>query len=86
MDDTKRSVVENGEKTRGIKPWLEDPYGLGEVLVGKRKGRGWTEEKEREFGELVAGGDGGTNGSLREFLGWKGGEVGNQIFPGMLPW
>ncbi|KAF7508393.1 hypothetical protein GJ744_009246 [Endocarpon pusillum] len=46
MDETKRAEVEVGELSRGVRAWEQDPYGVGKVLVEKRRVRGWTVEQE----------------------------------------
>ena len=47
MDECKRAQVEAGELSRGVKAWEDDPYGVGDILVAKRRARGWTGEKEQ---------------------------------------
>lgn len=36
-----RRKVEEGERVRGYEPWVEDRFGTGKILDGKRKARGW---------------------------------------------
>ncbi|KAL9113941.1 MAG: hypothetical protein Q9227_002075 [Pyrenula ochraceoflavens] len=53
MSDEKRAEVERLEYENGYSPWKEDPEGIGEVLAGKRRRRGWTEERERLLEESL---------------------------------
>ena len=46
MNEVKRAEVEVGELSRGVRPWEQDPYGVGKILVEKRRVRGWTVEQE----------------------------------------
>lgn len=76
---TPRRVLERGEEERGWGAWRRDLYGVGEVLGGKRSGRGWVEEKGERLGE-------GLGEGVKGLLAWKGGESGVEIFGGRLPW
>ncbi|KAF2488450.1 hypothetical protein BU16DRAFT_473868 [Lophium mytilinum] len=40
-----------GEERFGYGPWVKDPFGVGDVLGKKRKGRGWDEGVMQEIGE-----------------------------------
>ncbi|KAF2812137.1 uncharacterized protein BDZ99DRAFT_507552 [Mytilinidion resinicola] len=53
-----------GEEKLGYGPWVDDSYGVGEVLAKKRKGRGWDEEVVKEIGE-------GLEESVKVLLGGK---------------
>ncbi|KAL6721370.1 hypothetical protein ACLMJK_000473 [Lecanora helva] len=76
---TSKSSLEEGEERRGYGVWKGDLYGVGEVLGGKRVGRGWREECLGGLGEGVEEG-------VRGLLGWRGGESGVEVYGGDLPW
>ena len=40
-----------GEERFGYGPWMSDPFGTGEVLGGKRRQRGWRDEKTQDLSE-----------------------------------
>lgn len=40
-----------GEQKTGYSPWKEDPLGTGELLIAKRKERGWDESIVDELAE-----------------------------------
>ncbi len=74
-----RRLLEEGERERGWGVWREDLYGMGELLGGKRRARGWRDEVKDIVGE------GGEKG-VRGLLGWGGGRDGVEVFGGTLPW
>ena len=74
-----RRLLEEGERERGWGVWREDLYGMGELLGGKRRGRGWMDEVKGVVGE-------GCEGGVRGLLEWGGGRAGVEIFGGALPW
>ncbi len=88
MDEVKRAKVEGGELSRGVKPWEQDPYGVGEVLQGKTSVRGWTTAREQEFWKqaVVAAGLAGRN-DVTSFLEWLRGQPQEGCtYPCTLPW
>ena len=56
MGDEKKAEVESLEYENAYMLWKADPEGIGEALSGKRKRRGWTDDRERSFAELLDGG------------------------------
>lgn len=77
--DTPREVLDEGEKERGWGPFSKDMYGVGPALEGKRMVRGWNWHRVEEV-------KAGCEKEVERLLRWKGGESGNNIFPGDLPW
>lgn len=73
LDDVEGGVV------GAMREWREDRYGVGEVLGGKRRKRGW------KGGEGVVIGEGVGEG-VRGLVEWRGGETGREVYPGELPW
>jgi hypothetical protein len=47
MTESRRAEVEAGELCRAVKAWEHDLYGVGKVLMEKRRARGWTMEREQ---------------------------------------
>lgn len=41
MSSAELEETAEGEQRYGYAPWLEDPFGTGEVLASKRRNRGW---------------------------------------------
>ncbi|KAL8681466.1 MAG: hypothetical protein Q9186_002412 [Xanthomendoza sp. 1 TL-2023] len=80
---TPKAVLEEGERMRGYGVWKGDLYGVGEVLEGKRRGRGW---EARKVEEVLGGLEGEEREVVRRLLGWRGGEDGRVVFAGWLPW
>ena len=88
----RREEMMRGERERGYMAWESDLYGVGEVLDGKRRDRGWDEEefvremlgREKWVGSGMAGD--GARDKLVEMVRWKGGEDGIQVFEGEVPW
>ncbi len=76
---TSRESLERGERERGYGVWKRDLYGVGEVLGGKRRQRGWREGEPEGLGEGVEEG-------VRGLLGWRGGASGVEGFGVRLPW
>ena len=74
-----RRLLEEGERERGWGVWKGDLYGMGELLVGKRRRRGWRDKLKEIVGE-------GCEEGVRGLLGWGGGRTGVEIFGGALPW
>lgn len=74
-DVTPRKTLEEGEEMDGFGRWVTDLYGAGEVLSGKRMGRGWK-------GFYAGVMDEDINGLLK----WEGGESGTEVYAGVLPW
>lgn len=74
-----RRLLEEGERERGWGVWRGDLYGGGELLGGKRRGRGWRDEVEGLVGE-------GCEEDVRGLLEWGGGRTGVEVFGGALPW
>ena len=72
-----------GERVRGYGAWNEDLYGVGEVLWGKRVGRGWRAE---EVGGILEKFEGEEREMIKGLLEWRGGEDGNELYSGRLPW
>ena len=72
-------MLDEGERERGYGIWKGDLYGVGEVLVAKRRGRGWVEGTLGVMGE-------GSEEVVRGLLRWRGGESGVQVYGGVLPW
>lgn len=70
-----------GETSKGIGLWKEDPYGVGEELAGKRIKRGWTPGME----EVIFLNKGLEN-AVEQLVCWNG--KGNHSFPHIqeLPW
>ena len=73
-DEKGQAQIERGEK-RAMELWKDDPYGVGKILEGKRKERGW-------MGQVVYSGV----EDAKKLLIWKGGESGKEIYPEQLPW
>ena len=71
--------MDEGERARGWGVWRGDLYGVGELLGGKRRGRGWRDEVKEIVGE-------GCEEGVRGLLGWGGGRTGVEVFGGALPW
>lgn len=95
-DVTSRGNLEEGERERGWGAWVEDLYGVGAVLAGKRERRGWREERVEMLRKFM-GEDTDVVTRLKRFEGeggdmvmglveWKGGMDGREVFPGRLPW
>ena len=80
MSPGKRQFVEQGEYKRGFLPWVDDPYGVGGVLMGKRRSRGWTDAAEIEILK------GAREESVKRLVEWKGGYNGKEKFLKRLPW
>ncbi|KAL2045142.1 hypothetical protein N7G274_002223 [Stereocaulon virgatum] len=76
---TPRTVLEEGKGEGGYGVWKGDLYGVGDILGGKRRARGWVEESLRVVGEGVEEG-------VWRLLGWRGGESGVEVYLGRLPW
>lgn len=78
---TPRAVLEDveGGVVGAMREWRADRYGVGEVLGGKRKKRGW------KSGDQVVLGEGVEKG-VRELVDWRGGETGMEVYPGELLW
>ena len=71
--------VQKGERKRGYNPFLQDPYGAGELLANKRNARGW----DTGTIEMLAG---GLEDEVKRLLEWKGGASGKETFNERLPW
>ncbi len=56
-----------------------DLYGTGQLVGGKRRGRGWRDEVKGIVGE-------GCGEGVRGLLEWSGGRGGVEVFSGTLPW
>ncbi|KAL9629181.1 MAG: hypothetical protein Q9204_005418, partial [Flavoplaca sp. TL-2023a] len=80
---TPRKELAEGERVRGYGAWKEDLYGVGDVLWGKRVGRGWRAEKA---GEILEKFEGEEREMIKGLLEWRGGEDGNELYSGRLPW
>ena len=88
----RRQSMIRGEDERGYTAWERDPYGVGELLHGKRDERGWDEAEFRKkvlgreaweaYGERAKE----VTEQLLELVSWKGGEDGKRIFDKRLPW
>lgn len=48
FDEAKLAQITSGERLRGYGAWEKDLYGVGELLTGKRKTRGWSEDAFRK--------------------------------------
>ena len=73
-DTEGQAQIERGEK-RAIELWKDDPYGMGKILKGKRRDRGWISEVV--YSEVE---------DIQKLLVWEGGEGGKEIYPDQLPW
>ncbi|OJD31667.1 cytoplasm protein [Diplodia corticola] len=73
-EDTK-----SGERQRGFLPWTQDMYGRREPLKQKRVSRGW---QESTLDVLSAEFEPG----IGELLRYDGGEEGQTLYHGNLPW
>lgn len=71
--------VQQGESKRGYAVFMNDPYGAGELLSGKRTSRGWD---PAAFEKLA----GGLEDEVKRILEWKGGASGTETFNERLPW
>lgn len=78
---TPRAVLDDveGGVVGAMREWRADRYGVGEVLGGKRRKRGWMGRTE---GVLRSGVEKG----VRELVEWRGGETGMEVYAGKLPW
>ncbi len=77
----RRKVWEEGEK-QACSDWERDLYGVNEDGFGaKRRKRGWMGDGDIEIWDGEEDGNG-----VRALIRWRGGENGNQVFPGRLPW
>lgn len=74
LNDTK-----NGEKQRGFLPWTRDLYGTRDPLRQKRIQRGW---QDITLDALSAG----MEQEVGELLRYNGGEDGQALYCGNLPW
>jgi hypothetical protein len=88
MDESKRTEVEAGELCRGVKAWEQDPYGVGQVLIEKRRARGWATEREQMcLTEAMHGAEESRNKDLMAFMKWWHTSTDNgRHYPGILPW
>lgn len=79
-----------GELSLGLGPFEKDMYGKGSALTDKRRMRDVMKIQEAAWEQQLLGGIKGADddeiGVLKEFLSWKGGDDGAEIFPGRLPW
>jgi hypothetical protein len=71
--------VQEGEMKRGYGPFLDDPYGAGEVLSGKRATRSWDSAMNKTLTD-------GLEDEVKRLLEWKGGTSGKETFNERLPW
>ena len=86
--EQRRREIVDGDLKRGFGAWKEDLYGVGEILSAKRKDRGWSEARVKEFVEHCASG-GKTDEEKKiteSLLTWRGGASRMEIFPERLPW
>lgn len=51
MSSTELESTLRGEEQHGYAPWKQDPFGVGEVLGGKRKQRGWDDERANKVAD-----------------------------------
>jgi hypothetical protein len=79
MTLTELQDVQEGELKRGYGPFLDDPYGAGEVLSGKRTARGWNTATIETLTD-------GLEGEVKRLLEWTGGASGKETFKERLPW
>lgn len=88
MDKAKRTEVEAGELSRGFKAWEQDPYGVGRILVEKRRVRGWTVEQEVAlWTEVSSNAEVSKHKDVMTFLEWLRARSGGEIsYSGILPW
>lgn len=88
MDEVKRAELEAGELSRGIEAWERDPYGVGKVLMSKRRVRGWTLERGQRFwAEVMNATKASETKDLMSFLEWMRArpEEGG-TYPSIPPW
>lgn len=66
--------------------WVRDLYGVGTKLTGKRLQRGWRGKEDIE--ELLEGGeiDVEIADCITGLLEWTGGDDGQEVYRGPLPW
>ncbi len=87
----RREEMVKGEMERGLTAWERDWYGTGDILAGKRRERGWSEEKfiEQELGRqrwhILGPMADVTRLQMVEIVKWRGG-TGKELFAGDLPW
>jgi hypothetical protein len=79
MTLTELQDVQEGELKRGYGPFLDDPYGAGEVLSGKRAARGWKPATIEKLAD-------GLEDEVKRLLEWTGGANGKETFNERLPW
>ncbi|EXJ95589.1 hypothetical protein A1O1_00711 [Capronia coronata CBS 617.96] len=86
FDDVKMAEIETGDRLRGYGAWEKDLYGAGALLAGKRKTRGWQEERFRRevLGQTQLSAE--LKVQIEKMLAWKGGENGTDICPAPMPW
>jgi hypothetical protein len=88
MTESKRTEVEAGEFYRGVKAWEDDPYGVGEVLMEKRRIRGWTTEREQIcFRGMMQAAELSKNKDVMAFIKWLHSRIEEgRHYPDILPW
>lgn len=79
MSEEEFSDTKNGEKQRGFLPWTRDLYGTRDPLRQKRIQRGW---QDITLDVLSAG----LEQEVKELLRYNGGEDGQTLYCGNLPW
>jgi hypothetical protein len=88
MTESKRAEVEAGELCRGVEAWEQDPYGIGEVLMEKRRTRGWTTEREQLcLTEIMQAAELSKNKDVKIFVTWlRSRNEESSHYPHILPW
>lgn len=88
MTESKRAEVEAGELGRGVKAWEQDPYGVGEILMEKRRTRGWTTEREHMcLRGMMQAAELSKNNDVMAFIKWLQSRIEEgRHYPDILPW
>ncbi|KAF2145215.1 uncharacterized protein K452DRAFT_265959 [Aplosporella prunicola CBS 121167] len=79
MSATEHVETVTGERMRGLTPWTQDMYGTRAPLSVKRAQRGWQDSRLEDVGDELGG-------EMWELLRYDGGEDGQMIYKGPLPW